>query len=337
MKAKLLLILFLIVWMMTACAANRPVKSTLPPTLDSVQVTIKDEFVAKVYDLETSNTATVWIASSRGIAQFDGSSWRILVPNVGYKQIAVAPDNALWTYKGTQVIRFNGSARQVYTPTLDMPISEIHGIDISTDGKIWIGAVFSDGSNNPIWSSNGHDWERTPDIYHDIDIWTEYGKKQFSLIGIDGKGRPWVALDYALQQKNAYLEDEHWVSTVPNARVKFMKNGSYWGTILQWWYYQDGSTGPGSADSRFDLAGLCTYLVDGDHSCYVYGKPSAIGEVTGIEVSSEYEPVITSTFLLENPIYCFAVADDSSIWGITTEKKLAHFDGEKSKVYPLSR
>ncbi len=326
----------------------RPIFSALTLLLISVflgacmsgpkPIDIKDEFTANVYDWHLSKDGTVWLTGDQGIARFDGQTWMIVAPNQGYKEIAIASDNTLWTYTNTQVIHLNVGAWKIYTPTLEMPIHRIHGIHVSADGKIWIGAVFSDGTFNPIWSSTGNTWNRTPDIHQDLSFWRNESSSngvRVSLFGLDGKGRPWIGLADPVSKRNAYLEDELWNSDVPNGRLKFMADGSYWGTIYEWVYYQDGSTGPGSAQSHMDLAGICYYSAGISHECYLYGKRMRRSDVTGIAVSRYYRPVRTSPFLTENQVHSFALAADSALWGIAKSKKLVRFNGTEWQIVGL--
>ncbi len=328
-------VLLLISVFLGACISN-------PKPIDikdeSFAIEIKDEFFAKVYDWQLSNDNAVWLTSDQGIARFDGQTWMIVAPNQGYREFAIAPDGTFWTYTNTQVIHFDKGIQKTYTPTLEAPLRKIRGIHTSTNGKIWIGAVFTDGTFNPIWSFTGNNWNRTPEIRQDLSSWKEEKPSDFievALYAVDGQGRPWIKLSEPDHGMTAYLEDEHWRSEVPNGTLKYMADGSYWGTILEWVYYQDGSTGPGSANSSRRLAGICYYSASISHECYLYGKQRRLSDVTGIAVSSYYRPVRTSPFLTENQVHSFALAADGVLWGIAKNKKLVWFNGTEWQIAGL--
>jgi len=88
----------------------------------------------------------VWVATSGGLAKFNGKKWQVYttkdgLPSNHTSAIAFAPDGSVWA--GTEfrgIAHFNGQSWKVYRKSDGLVSDSISSISVSPDGTVWVGS-----------------------------------------------------------------------------------------------------------------------------------------------------------------------------------------------------
>lgn len=114
-------------------------------------------------DLKIDGAGTVYAATNKGLAMFDGQRWSADVPGMDVKEIALGPDRSVWVLSERKAARYDGSEWTVYDPG-DGGVRTGNGLEsiyVDQNGDAWIGidAVRTMGlarvSKNGDWQSFG--------------------------------------------------------------------------------------------------------------------------------------------------------------------------------------
>jgi len=132
-----------------------------------------------IYDMEFAPDGTIWIATLKGPAQYDGERWISYglddgLTTIEVLGIAIAPDGSVLagTYKGG-ICKFNGNSWERLAnchETMDSSISEL---DFTQDGTLWVSAYngifkYTDG----VWKMiSGIGRSKVMEVRNGNEIW----------------------------------------------------------------------------------------------------------------------------------------------------------------------
>ncbi len=107
--------------------------------------------------------------SSRGLARFDGTNWRVFnaqnspLPANGILDLALAPDEALWIATTGGLARFDGSTWRVFTKVnAPFPSNFIVAVDVTTEGHVWVATRVTAPGQNILFLFDGTRWQEQP-------------------------------------------------------------------------------------------------------------------------------------------------------------------------------
>ena len=99
----------------------------------------------RIYDIEEDKKGVMWFASSYGLIRFDGGEWSLVEKEKENKYIhtsylEIAPDKSIWftLYNGVYQLKDNIIKSKLTFLDIDKDIYDLAGLEISSDGKVWI-------------------------------------------------------------------------------------------------------------------------------------------------------------------------------------------------------
>jgi ligand-binding sensor domain-containing protein len=202
-----------------------------------------------VNDVAVADDGTVWAATRRGLARFDGSRWEEVEPG-NHGVVAVAPDGAVWAAKAAGT---DASAGWIVGPVGGTALPEPARVDldgprslvIAAEGDVWIG---SSGSWLPggLARLHGEKWT----TFERPVLTPEYPE----VVGCSGFST---------------------CDAVPVEDIVAMPNGDVWVAFSVW----AGANDPTLAVSRFDGASWHTFYRDAAGAAFVRSWHSAAGDL----------------------------------------------------------
>ncbi|MEW6156158.1 MAG: two-component regulator propeller domain-containing protein [Verrucomicrobiota bacterium] len=129
-----------------------------------------------IHDVLQTEDGFVWIATSRGLARFDGLNIRVFegspdasLRNLECRKLAQGTHGELWVGTSEGLFRIVGSAYRRYTVTDGLPADEVTELLAVATGELWVGtlqglAQIRDGIVRRVETGKGR-WNEINDIY----------------------------------------------------------------------------------------------------------------------------------------------------------------------------
>ena len=296
-----------------------------------------------VIDLAIDARGHVWVATSRGLARFDGESWTKVEHDAfgfgplpeGYAgavvSVSVGADDRVWIATSFGVAAYDGTAWTAFdAETIGLPGEAagnlyITGMGFSTEGKLWVGL-----GGHGLWTYNETEgWEQVDTL--DSFPWSGTVLSVHADLG----GGVWVGFGEIWGQPEglASFDGAAWhvyQDDVPSAEIVAVEaDGSVWtagaaGTHAENTLYRfDGATWTSRTVCERSSSGIADIEVDEDGTLWVpcSGGVARYGE-------GDVQSYVTGP--LGGEMVDLAAAPDGSVWvAIQGAAGVSRFDGER--------
>ncbi len=187
---------------------------------------------SRVQDLLVDKKGIVWVATIKGLFNFNGITWKNLTNNLPSQNVTALGEDYfgnIWIGTPDGLIKYDNNSFQIFTiENTDVPLKFISSISASSNGDVWIGTsvygfikynagrwtLFNTGQRDPLSGMSNQIADLIADMYGTVWIYHEDQPtegKAGGLTELSGNVWMWRQLPLLFQLKvtSFYLDDKN--------------------------------------------------------------------------------------------------------------------------------